>query len=157
MTVGFTGHQSLSPATQELLSGEIAGALRALDAVVGLTSLAVGSDQLFASAVLQTGGVVRAVIPCSGYEDTFGTPEALDRYKTLLAAASDVEILPYAKPSEEAFWAAGRRIVEECQLLLAVWDGKPAAGLGGSGDVVDYARRIGRNVHVIWPPGASRG
>lgn len=41
--------------------------------------------------------------------------------------------------------------------LLAVWDGKPARGFGGTADVVAYARRVGVPVDVIWPEGAVRG
>ncbi|GGV03562.1 hypothetical protein GCM10010211_83480 [Streptomyces albospinus] len=40
--------------------------------------------------------------------------------------------------------------------LLAVWDGKPASGYGGTADVVDYARRTGTPVRVLWPAGATR-
>ncbi|MFH9861330.1 hypothetical protein [Streptomyces sp. NPDC017202] len=40
--------------------------------------------------------------------------------------------------------------------LLAVWDGKPARGYGGTADVVAYAERTGVAVRVLWPDGASR-
>ncbi|MEV5731635.1 hypothetical protein AB0N50_38930 [Streptomyces pharetrae] len=40
--------------------------------------------------------------------------------------------------------------------LLAVWDGKPARGYGGTADVVAYAQRQGTAVRVLWPQGASR-
>ncbi|WP_041624991.1 hypothetical protein [Stackebrandtia nassauensis] len=41
--------------------------------------------------------------------------------------------------------------------LIAVWDGQPARGYGGTADVVDYARDHGIDVTVIWPEGAKRG
>jgi hypothetical protein len=40
--------------------------------------------------------------------------------------------------------------------LVAVWDGQPAAGKGGTADIVDYARRHGIEVRIVWPPGTSR-
>jgi hypothetical protein len=40
--------------------------------------------------------------------------------------------------------------------LLAVWDGKPARGHGGTADVVAAAREQGRTVRVIWPAGSTR-
>ncbi|GAB2826863.1 hypothetical protein GCM10027073_64840 [Streptomyces chlorus] len=40
--------------------------------------------------------------------------------------------------------------------LLAVWDGKPARGFGGTADVVSYAERSGTPVRVLWPEGATR-
>ena len=42
-------------------------------------------------------------------------------------------------------------VADRCDLLIAVWDGQPAQGLGGTGDVVRYAREIGREVLVVWP------
>jgi hypothetical protein len=52
---------------------------------------------------------------------------------------------------ESAFFAAGRYIVEQCDLLIAVWDGQPSKGLGGTGDVVAYARGVNRQVVVLDP------
>ncbi|MGW5646007.1 hypothetical protein ACWEV3_27990 [Saccharopolyspora sp. NPDC003752] len=40
--------------------------------------------------------------------------------------------------------------------MLAVWDGQPARGFGGTADVVDSARKRGVDVTVIWPDGARR-
>jgi hypothetical protein len=47
---------------------------------------------------------------------------------------------------QAAFLAAGIRIAEECEVLLAVWDGEGARGSGGTGDIVARARAIGRTV-----------
>jgi hypothetical protein len=35
------------------------------------------------------------------------------------------------------------------EVLIAVWDGLPARGLGGTADVVAYAKQCGRPVEVI--------
>jgi hypothetical protein len=40
--------------------------------------------------------------------------------------------------------------------LLAVWDGQPARGYGGTADVVEAARYKGIPVTVVWPAGAKR-
>ncbi|MEU4544570.1 hypothetical protein [Nonomuraea dietziae] len=39
---------------------------------------------------------------------------------------------------------------------MAVWEGGPPAGPGGTVDVVAMARRAGEPVRVIWPPGSLR-
>ncbi len=41
--------------------------------------------------------------------------------------------------------------------LVAVWDGAPSDGTGGTGDVVLAARERGLPVTVVWPDGAVRG
>ena len=43
----------------------------------------------------------------------------------------------------------GKYIVDECDVMLAVWDGERAHGRGGTADVVEYARENRRTiVHV---------
>jgi hypothetical protein len=40
--------------------------------------------------------------------------------------------------------------------LIAVWDGQPARGHGGTADVVNEAHQHQLPVTVLWPHGASR-
>ncbi len=40
-------------------------------------------------------------------------------------------------------------MVQASDLLLAVWDGRPAAGRGGTAEIVEYARTLGVEVRVI--------
>jgi hypothetical protein len=96
------------------------------------------------------------VIPCANYETTFEKGRDYREYENLLQAAESRIQLDYERPSEEAFMAGGRAVVDGCNILLAAWDGKPAGGLGGTADVVAYAKENGRSVEVIWPEGASR-
>jgi hypothetical protein len=52
---------------------------------------------------------------------------------------------------------ASLRMLVEADELLAVWDGQPARGYGGTADVVGVAREKGIPVTVVWPAGAMRG
>lgn len=52
--------------------------------------------------------------------------------------------------------ADGYRDVGLSDELLAVWDGRPAWGFGGTADVVAYAERTGTPVRILWPEGARR-
>jgi hypothetical protein len=110
---------------------------------------------MFAELVLDAGGRLLVVVPSDQYDSTFA-PADLSNYKRLLAAASEVERLKFSTPTEEAFFGAGRRVVDLCDRLLAVWDGQPARGLGGTADVVGYAQSVGKVVAVIWPAGIVR-
>jgi hypothetical protein len=40
--------------------------------------------------------------------------------------------------------------------LIAVWDGRPARGRGGTAEAVEQARRRAIRVEVMWPRGALR-
>lgn len=139
MIAGITGHRDLgSRETETWVANQLKSIIREEGIQVGLTALAIGADQLFAQELIEANRSVKAVIPCKQYEITFQR-EQIALYKQWLNQASTVVQLPYTAPSEEAFWAAGRYVVDHCHLLLAVWDGQPAKGLGGTGDVVEYA------------------
>ncbi len=158
MVVGCTGHQTLAVATRAVIADALSTHLRRLDdgALEGVCSLAVGADQIFARALLSTGGRLHVVIPCARYASTFTTDEARASYAELLQSSASSEELPYPLPTEEAFMAAGRAVADRSDLLLAVWDGAPAAGLGGTADIVRYAEERGKAVEIIWPEGARR-
>ncbi|MGA5285910.1 hypothetical protein [Streptomyces pseudogriseolus] len=117
-----------------------------------LTSLAAGADQLFADIALANGVPVTAVIPGTDYEAGLGDAATLRAYRRILRSCAKQERLPPEPTREEAYLAAGRWIVDHADHLVAVWDGLPARGIGGTGDVVEYARRTGVPVTVLWKP-----
>lgn len=121
-----------------------------------MTSLADGADQVVAARLMGLGAGLEVVVPSRGYESAFGTGQARAAYRTLLAQARRVIRLPFPVPSEEAFLAAGLVVVDHCDELVAVWDGLPARGAGGTADVVAYAGAVERPVRVLWPAGAAR-
>ncbi|MEA2563052.1 MAG: hypothetical protein QOH06_4556 [Acidobacteriota bacterium] len=153
MVVGITGHQNLDDESAWIW---VADALRsALSEVprplIGISSLAIGADQLFAELILAQGGALRAVLPFPDYNETFESEAHRDRYQALLTQATHVEVLPTRETKQESYLAAGIHIVDISDRMLAVWDGKRAAGLGGTGDVVLYVRRIGKPLLHIDP------
>lgn len=155
--IACSGHQTLTPATRRAVAAEIAAVLATgTEELVGLSSLALGADQVFSLAVLAAGGQLHAVIPSEAYEDSFATDESVKSYRALLGLAAHSTTLHFPAPNEDAYLAAGHHIVDHCDLLLAVWDGREAAGKGGTADVVSYARDRGVNIRIIWPPGARR-
>lgn len=158
--IGSTGHQQLPAGALNSITAALRKILRAealQGRLVGYTSLAAGSDQLFARMLLEARGELRVIVPSSEYEQTFDNDRlALMQFEELLKQASEVERLPFEHPTEEAFFAAGQRVVDCCDRLVAIWDGEPARGLGGTADVVSYAWVTGKDVTVIWPAGVSR-
>jgi hypothetical protein len=109
--------------------------------LVGVTSLAIGTDQVFAALVLELGGAIHAVLPFAEIERTFA-PEDLPVYREL-ARHADLEILTTPGGDEDSYLAAGHRVVDLSDTLVAVWDGRPAKGKGGTGDIVAYTRKRG--------------
>jgi hypothetical protein len=153
MKIGVTGHQKLeNPADWDWVKEEINKVLIGIaPPITGISSLAIGADQLFANAVLQHHGSLEVIIPFPEYEETFEAEPDRESYKQLLAAASKVEVLERKGSDEECYLKAGKKVIDEANLLVAVWNGKPAAGLGGTGDAVSYALQKQRKVIHLNP------
>lgn len=153
MRIGITGHQRLKePSRWAWVTQELDRLLSSLaPPLIGVTSLAVGADQLFGNRVLEHGGLLEVVIPFAGYDLTFSEGHDREEFNRLLRHASKAELLQRQGSDQEAFFAAGKRVVDLSELVVAVWDGEPAAGLGGTGDVVNYAVLHGKGVMHLNP------
>jgi hypothetical protein len=155
--VGMTGHAGLPARTTELVTAALRDTLAGYAPnLVGVSLLGPGADQLFARLVLELGGALYVVVPAAEYRDGFEDSEAQAGYDELYARASYFEALEHTESTEQAHMDGGQVVVDRSSVLLAVWDGEPSRGLGGTADVVAYARQRGIPVNVIWPEGASR-
>jgi len=157
MRIAITGHRGLPDATERLVDADIRATLaeRGSDEVVGYSCIADGADALFAQAILDAGGSLVVVVPAAEYRD--GLPESYHAtYDALLRRAAQVILLDHTESTSESHMDASVRMIEDVDELLAVWDGQPARGYGGTADVVDAAHERGVPVTVIWPPGAER-
>lgn len=150
MRVGVTGHQrrpnlnwNWVAETIRLELGRLPQPLEAFSCLAG------GADQVFAREALAAGGSLVAIVPLDDYERFF-EPADLDEYRRLIRR-SRVEALHLTDEPEQAFFDAGKYIVDHVQLLMAIWDGAPAKGFGGTADVVAYARDKARTVLHVNP------
>ncbi|MFI5985512.1 hypothetical protein ACIQWR_34625 [Streptomyces sp. NPDC098789] len=155
--IGVTGHRSLP---DEVIAHVEDGLRAVLDGHDGpleaLSSLAEGADQLFADIALQCGADLTVVIPSADYEATFGGGAPLAGFHRLRGLAAQEVRLDFARSTDEAYYAAGTFIADSCDRLVAVWDGLPARGHGGTGEIVAYARALGKPVTVLWRAGVVR-
>ena len=151
--IGITGHQRLDDeSTWQWVRGVLADAVaRSPRPLAGLSSLAIGADQLLASIVLEQDGTLEVVLPFPDYRSRFADEQDAKRYDALLCRASTVEVIPVHASDQEAYLAAGKRIVDRSSEMFAVWNGRPAADVGGTGDIVQYARDVGRLLTVFNP------
>lgn len=151
MNVGITGHQKRRGLNWDWVAVQMRDQLRQLgDVRHAYSSLAVGADQIFATAALDMRIPVVAVIPFKEYERFFSRQE-LVRYRDLFEHCEQIVLDSGASSPEQAFLEAGRYIVDHSDLLIAVWDGARSEGLGGTADIVDYARGETRQVVHIDP------
>jgi hypothetical protein len=150
--VGITGHRRLDdpaalvPAIREamqLLRDLLPGHADSDVVLVVVSSLAEGADRLVARELLiEQTSRLEVILPVArtAYVEDFQDAESRKEFRSLLARASLVRQAPGRSTRQEAYEWAGRRVVDRCDALIAVWDGQPARGRGGTQQIVEYAR-----------------
>ncbi|MEU5850002.1 hypothetical protein [Saccharopolyspora shandongensis] len=155
--IGITGHSNLTaasaPRVREALVAELSPYREGL---TGVTCLARGADQIFARAVLDVGGAFEVVLPAADYRDRKVKPDNAAEFDELIGTASKVHTMPFEESSRDSYMAASEHVLSSVDAMLAVWDGRPSGGYGGTGAVVQAARERGIPVTVVWPDGAER-
>jgi hypothetical protein len=165
LRVGVTGHRKLGadPLTAWFVTAQCVRLLDRLQdlarlsraEVVAYSALAIGADQLFAQAALGLGIPLVGVIPFEEYPADFKGDDR-ERFKALLGRCRAVQRLPRKVRSKRAYFEGGKWVVDAVDYLVAVWDGRPAGGTGGTADVVVYAEKQRRPVFRIDPGAAGR-
>lgn len=162
LTIAITGHRPNRLAIGEARARQrIEAVLRALKAGarkgsargprVAVSALAEGADRIFAHAALALGYRLEVLLPFAraDYATTFADKSAKADFLALLERAEGVRELPGSlAATKAAYEAVGQATVAACCVLVAVWDGRPAAGRGGTPEIIAYALRQGRP--VIW-------
>ncbi|WP_198152778.1 hypothetical protein [Pseudofrankia sp. DC12] len=156
-TIGITGHRGLPADIEDYARSEILKILSRYEGpdLVGISCIADGPDSIFAQEVLNHGGQLTVVVPATRYRE--GLPETHHAlYDELLGEATSIVALPHEASESTAHQDASERLVDKADLLIAVWDGQPSRGFGGTADVVAYAYNTGKTVDIVWPAGAQR-
>jgi hypothetical protein len=157
LAIGFTGHRKLSDeakcreAVRKVLLEWIA---KVPGVVYGVTSVAAGADLLFAETCIELNLPIRVFLPVpkEQFREDFDEP-AWDRAECVFKNALSVEVTGAGEKLTERYYECGIQTVQESQLLIALWDGEPSQGLGGTADMVHFAKEQGRP--VIWIHGAT--
>jgi hypothetical protein len=157
LIVGVTAHRDLVPAQVPALEAAVSAFLRRLQAtcpnlpLAVMSGLAEGGDRLVARCALALGIPLLAPLPLSldDYRDDCSSPGSVAELDALLArsqvihlplaAGNDAESVRLRGPARDRQYAQlGVFVSSHCQVLLALWDGKPSDAAGGTSDVVNY-------------------
>ncbi|MGW2255965.1 hypothetical protein ACWCXH_38345 [Kitasatospora sp. NPDC001660] len=156
MRIGITGHRGLNDDVERQVRQLLAAALDEQPGpLTGISCIADGPDAWFAEMVLDRGGSLEVVIPAEEYRDSLPADHH-PLYDALLERATEVHRTGITTSDSAAHMAGSEVLVGLADLVLAIWDGLPARGYGGTADVVAYAERCGVSVRVLWPDGAKR-
>jgi len=136
-----TVYNACAPAQRDAASAEF----------VVVSSLAEGADRLVADAGLAAGFTLEAVLPFhrEDYSDDFETEDSKKSFDALLRRSSAVFELdgdPTDRP--RAYETAGLIMLANVDLLITIWDGKPAAGVGGTAQII--SRAVSGGIPIVW-------
>ena len=121
-----------------------------------VTSLAEGADRIAAEEALRLGYRLTCLLPFAReiYESDFADETSLAEFRRLLLQATTIEELPGSRitagSDQIAYSAAGQRVIELADVILAVWNGEKARGTGGTAEVIAAANS--RGIPTIWIP-----
>ena len=174
-SVGIVGHRNNRISDGARVRARVVEILRGVDAAVGaaaasgfypagrlrlrlVSALAEGADRLAASAAIEAGLELDVVLPFAAaeYRKDFADQASGDEFDALLGQAGRVLVLD-GKGDERnrAYEAAGVTLLDNSDLLIAVWDGGPGRGRGGTREVIEEATRRTIPVVVVDPAGAE--
>lgn len=120
-----------------------------------LSPLADGSDQIVADEADKLGYELQCPLPYSEEECredfTDSVPpdlESLSNFNRLVKEASAVLELPGKRKESESYLAVGQMVLQQCDILISIWDGQPASKIGGTAHITGEALR--NQVPVVW-------
>lgn len=152
LRMGITGHRAISK-DDTTVTDAVRNALDQVEerrrtgtaaTPVDLTvvsALAEGADRLVAWQAMLRGASLEVVLPLprDDYLADFASEESKAEFHALLGQAAAITELAAAGRREEAYERAGRAVVDRSDVMLALWDGWPAGGRGGTAEIVSYA------------------
>lgn len=170
LRIGITGHIGLDPAKMEQLDRGIEEAIKRIEQtfpkryLTVFSPLAVGADRIVARKLLERKGArLIAVLPVpeADYLDDFGPTdlhqndyegaEARQEFRHWLShRAIETIVVPASATRDESYEKVGFYIAEYSDVMIAVWDGLPSQGRGGTADIVARARGLRKPICHIW-------
>src|SRR5260370_6781798 len=175
LVIGVTGHRDLRSDARAAIAAQVQDILLHFKnsypstPLVLLSPLAEGADRLVAEVALETGigASLMAPLPMPReiYPRDFATGASRAEFDRLLAAASQSLAIPTppcvnaaqlqndSRARQNQYAAVGEFIARHCQVLIALWDGKPGER-GGTGEVVKLKLT---GSYSDTPPGADSG
>lgn len=162
VTIGVTGHRDLD--NLEQISSGVDEALRKIkrsfpkEDLTIISPLAEGADRLVVWRAMEN-NVVNLVVPLpleiSDYLLDFNSISSNAEFVTLLEQAAQVIELPVEETRKASYQSAGLYVLENSDVLIAVWDGQPARGPGGTGHIVAQARQ--KTIPLAWVFARNQG
>lgn len=157
LVIGVTGHCALREEDRPALEGNVREILTELrnnwrdTPLILVSALAEGADRLVAKVALSPNLKTRLIVPLpmpiDQYEQDF-KGASLEEFRTLLAQANAYfelhpvhenppeSIPPKGPERDRRYELVGKFMAQQCQILIALWDGLDSRKVGGTSSVV---------------------
>lgn len=160
MKIAITGHRPNKLGNDYDLTGPLIGKIKSkLQSIIDdhvsihygdvtlISGMALGIDTLWAELAIENNLPLIAAIPCKGQESRW-TKASIERYNRILNNPLTTVVMVSEEPyNNSCMQDRNIYMVDECDLLIGIWDGTT----GGTGNCVEYAKSISRNLIIINP------
>jgi hypothetical protein len=160
IVMAVTGHRNLRAEDRSALVEAVTGQLRELSRrhphspCMLLSALAEGADRLVARCALDAGWLLGVVLPLPqhAYECDFKRAESIEEFRALLGRADWVQVLsPPTLDRPACYVALGDWLCARAHVMMALWDGLPERGEGGTAEVVRRFREGVSQAKLVIP------
>ena len=143
--IGITGHRNLNKRFikeyQEQVYEKLFTLKQKYHEVILLSALADGADRLVVYEAMKLDIKYIAVLPMQKelYKDDFDSTSKLE-FEKLLKNAEHILTMSHTKPfiKDRQYKLVGQFISDDCDILIALWDGKDTGLQGGTSEIVKY-------------------
>jgi hypothetical protein len=156
LRIGVTGHRWIPDdatsrhivraALEQIIAASSHPAMRATTiGVTVVSALAEGADRIVAHVGLDLGARLEVVLPLEAhdYERDFTSEASRDQFHDLCAGAASVHVVDATPSRNGGYDSAGRMMADRIDVLIAIHDGEPARGAGGTAEIVRYTQSLG--------------
>ncbi len=160
--IGVTGHRDLDEADRPALERAVQACLSEIEALVPdgqhrlLCGLAAGADQWVAQCALDRGWSLQAILaaPVDDYAKSLPASDALRLRQQFLPRCQEISILADSPGGDSGYVAVAHALARQASALIALWDGRPSRGPGGTADTVE--RFLMARPPSLQPAGSDR-
>ena len=161
LRIGISGKRAIEKEERDKVYREIRTTIKHLlhehgaASFIGVSALAYGADTLFAEVVTREFEMpVEVILPFdrTEYEKDFAG-EDLETFGRLMRHAGAHTVVTREIPADDAarnaaYFAVGKKIVDECDEMVIVWDGLQPGGIGGTAEIIGYLAETKRRPHI---------
>ena len=137
MHIAVTGHRPKRLRNQQKeVKKWLSEQLDKYECTEAISGMAQGVDQIFAQVAIEKN---IPLICCYPYRKNFFHQEE----QKILSKAKDIKFISEVYTGKRVYWFRDKYMVDNCDLLFAVWDGIKA---GGTWLTINYAQKIGKPI-----------